>query len=88
MVNRNIIKNLSYKLESLSDLQINDLLEILQENEQTSTHNPEILETEDELIASLSHRRENKRARQVVDWENARRGSSRPKFPAMDKQAA
>ena len=87
MVNRNLTKNLSYKLESLSDSQINSLLKFIEQNE-NSIKTKETGENEDELITSLAKRPENKRARQVFEWETTRRSSSRPRFSVAEKYAA
>lgn len=54
------------------------------ENESNETINPRLEAiksnkaqyTDDELILSLQNHRENRRARQVFEWETARRGSN------------
>lgn len=83
MISLNTKQNLAYKIESLSDSQINSLLEFIGQNENI---NQEITEKEDDLISSLAKMRENKRASQVFEWESARRGISRAKLSG--KQAA
>jgi len=61
------------KLNQLSDSEIGELLNFISTMEKSgrSSANSEALE--DELLVLLSAARENRRARQVFEWESARR---------------
>jgi hypothetical protein len=61
------------KLNQLSDSEIGELLNFISTMEKSgrSAANSEALE--DELLLLLSAARENRRARQVFEWESARR---------------
>jgi hypothetical protein len=64
------LEKLLTKLNHLSESEIGELLNYLSTLEK-GRHNPE--PSEDELLMMLSSARENRRARQVFEWESARR---------------
>ncbi len=69
---KNTSNNLAREIDKLSETEtlavVNYISQILSKriSKQTNLHN-------DDLIVSLSKRRENKRARAVVEWEKLRR---------------
>lgn len=65
--NQNII---AQKLETLSDAELSDVFNRIP-NLEASRNNSN--NTEDDLILSLQNRKENRRARQVFEWEATRR---------------
>ena len=65
--NQNII---AQKLETLSDAELSDVFNRIP-NLEASRNNSN--NTEDDLILSLQNRKENRRARQVFEWETTRR---------------
>ncbi len=68
-------EKLLFKLEHLSDSDIHEILDyvsIMEAMKRERAH-PEMIE--DELLDVLSAARENRRARQVFEWEKVRRHS-------------
>jgi hypothetical protein len=76
-------EKLLFKLERLTDPEIEEVLKYisLMENTRPSSPEPASIEIpeiadsfDDDLLASLSAKHENQRARQVFEWESTRRG--------------
>ncbi|HZS09579.1 MAG TPA: hypothetical protein VFD58_32425 [Blastocatellia bacterium] len=68
-------EKLLFKLDHLSDNEIHEVLDyvsIMEAMKRERAH-PEVIE--DELLDLLSSARENKRARQVFEWDSVRRRS-------------
>jgi hypothetical protein len=63
------------KLNNLSESEIGELLNYISMMERGNYTNPETPSeiSEDELLMALSSARENRRARQVFEWESIRR---------------
>jgi hypothetical protein len=61
--------NISHKLDALSETEFSSVLNYISSLEASRKE----LNTDDELISSLQNKRENRRARQVFEWETARR---------------
>ncbi len=59
------------KLNNLSETEIGELLNFISTIEKGRHVNSEV--SEDELLTMLSSARENRRARQVFEWESVRR---------------
>ncbi len=77
-------EKLLFKLDHLSDNDLHEVLDyvtIMEAMKRERAH-PEVIE--DELLDLLSSARENKRARQVFEWDAVRRkadaGASTPRF--------
>lgn len=68
-------EKLLFKLDHLSETEVQEVLDYvsIMEAMKRERAQPEILE--DELLALLSSARENRRARQVFEWEAVRRRS-------------
>ena len=68
-------EKLSFKLDHLNDQEVQEVLDYvsIMEAMKRERAQPEILE--DELLALLSTAQENRRARQVFEWEAVRRRS-------------
>ena len=68
-------EKLLFKLDHLSETEVQEVLDYvsIMESMKRERAQPEILE--DELLALLSSARENRRARQVFEWEAVRRRS-------------
>jgi len=66
-------EKLLFKLDHLSDSEVQEVLDYvsIMESMKRERAQPEILE--DELLTLLSAARENRRARQVFEWESVRR---------------
>ena len=65
------LEKLLTKLNHLSESEIGELLNYISTLEKGGHNNSE--PSEDELLMMLSSARENRRARQVFEWESARR---------------
>jgi len=70
-------KNIASKLDSLSENEFSGILEDVSDLEIARINFPE---KADDLIVSLANLRENARARQVFEWETARRQTATPIF--------
>lgn len=70
-------EKLAFKLDRLSDGEIQELLEYLQIMESMKLDKTDEGMIEDELLAMLASARENRRARQVYEWESTRRMAER-----------
>lgn len=73
MANKNK-HNLTNQLDALSDTEYRDVLNFisyLQASRAADINNA----SEDDLITALQNQRENQRARQVFEWEHARRAT-------------
>lgn len=70
-------QRLALKLDTLNETEAEEVLDYISimESMRRSKFSSSIWE--DEVISALSERRENKRARQVYEWENARRRAER-----------
>ncbi len=70
-------QRLALKLDNLNDTEVREVLDYISimESMSRTTATPGVWE--DELVALLSDARENKRARQVFEWESARRRAER-----------
>jgi hypothetical protein len=70
-------QRLVLKLENLSDSEVREVLDYISimETMRRATTTPGVWE--DELIALLAEARENKRARQALEWELTRRRAER-----------
>lgn len=66
-------EKLFFKLDQLSEGEVQELLEYLQIMESMKADNSEEGAIEDELLILLASARENRRARQVYEWESIRR---------------
>jgi len=66
-------EKLSFKIDHLSDSEVQEVLDYvsIMESMKRERAQPELLE--DELLALLSAARENRRARQVFEWDSVRR---------------
>jgi hypothetical protein len=66
-------EKLSFKIDHLSDSEVREVLDYvsIMEAMKRERAQPELLE--DELLTLLSAARENRRARQVFEWESVRR---------------
>jgi hypothetical protein len=66
-------EKLLFKLDHLSDSEVQEVLDYvsIMEAMKRERAQPEVLE--DELLALLSSARENRRARQVFEWDSVRR---------------
>jgi hypothetical protein len=66
-------EKLLFKLDHLSDGEVREVLDYvsIMESMKRERAQPELLE--DELLALLSTARENRRARQVFEWDSVRR---------------
>lgn len=70
-------EKLAFKLDRLSDGEIQELLEYLQIMESMKLDKTDEGMIEDELLVMLASARENRRARQVYEWESTRRMAER-----------
>lgn len=77
-------EKLLFKLDRLTEIEVEEVLEyvsIIETNRRASApapsiELPEVNESpDDDLLANLSSQRENRRARQVFEWESTRRGA-------------
>lgn len=70
-------QRLALKLDSLNDTEVNEVLDYIaiMESMRRATHAPGLWE--DELVSLLADAPENRRARQVFEWETARRKADR-----------
>lgn len=66
-------EKLAFKLDRLSEGEIQELLEYLSIMESMKLDRSAESAIEDELLLMLASARENRRARQVYEWESARR---------------
>ncbi len=66
-------EKLFFKLDRLSDNEVQELLEYVSIMESMKPDNSEERAIEDELLMLLASARENRRARQVYEWEYSRR---------------
>ena len=66
-------EKLVFKLDRLSEGEIQELLEYLQIMEMMKSDKSEEGAIEDELLVLLASAHENRRARQVYEWESTRR---------------
>ena len=75
MVNRKK-RNVASEIDKLNENETSEVLDYI--SEILSTRNPKPIENlpNDDLIVSLSNAYENKRARQVFEWERVRRQNS------------
>jgi len=81
-------ERLTFKLDHLSETEVQEVLDYISimETMKRERARPEMLE--DELLALLSAARENRRARQVVEWEKVRLNSdSRAAVPRKQRAA-
>ncbi|HYE75671.1 MAG TPA: hypothetical protein VEF04_20170 [Blastocatellia bacterium] len=80
---------LSFKLDHLSDTEIQEVLEYvsIMENMKRETVQPE--SSDDDILALLSAAIENRRAQQVYEWDNIRkRSDSRAAFPVSTRRTS
>lgn len=80
---------LSFKLDHLSDSEIQEVLEYvsIMENMKRETVQTEV--SDDDLLAMLSAAVENRRAQQVYEWDSIRkRADSRAAVPVPSRRAA
>lgn len=70
-------QRLALKLDRLSDTEVNEVINYISsmESTQRSAASPSV--SEDDLISLLADTKENLRARQVFEWESARRRAER-----------
>lgn len=70
-------QRLALKLDSLNDSEVNEVLDYISimESMRRATITPGLWE--DELVALLADAQENRRARQVFEWEAVRRKADR-----------
>lgn len=70
-------QRLALKLDSLNDSEVNEVLDYISimESMRRATITPGLWE--DELVALLADAQENRRARQVFEWETVRRKADR-----------
>lgn len=66
-------EKLFFKLDQLSESEVQEILEYLQIMESMKSDTSEEGAIEDELLILLAAARENRRARQVYEWESIRR---------------
>jgi hypothetical protein len=66
-------EKLAFKLDRLSEGEVQELLEYLQIMESMRSDRSDEGAIEDELLVMLASARENRRARQVYEWESTRR---------------
>lgn len=75
MVNRKN-RNVPGEIDKLNEYEASAVLEHISELLQTRNPKPIEIQPSDELIVTLSDAYENKRARQVFEWERVRRQNS------------
>ena len=70
-------QRLAFKLDALNDAEVKEVLDYIaiMESMRRARAHPSVWE--DELVALLADSRENLRARQAFEWENARRKADR-----------
>ena len=70
-------QRLAHKLDSLNDAEVNEVLDYISIMESMRHAAVAPGPWEDELVSLLADARENKRARQVFEWEAVRRKADR-----------
>lgn len=81
-------ERLAFKLDSLTDIEVKEVLEYISIMESMRRASIRPGQWEDELIALLADSLENKRARQTFEWENIRRRSERRSVATVVAAAA
>ena len=65
--------NINHKLEALPEIEFGEVVNYISHLETSRSDKASV--TDDDLIMALQNQRENRRARQVFEWENVRRES-------------
>ncbi len=75
-------QRLAVKLDTLSDAEVHELLEYLAVMEAVRRATTLSSHWDDRVVAELADAQENKRARQVFEWEAARRRAAQATYAA------